>query len=82
MTNNEAKIALLDVMTISTYQNKLKGMGLHVQEVVDSSSSYGMVLSGELVRLEREIRSYISSEKNKITKFGKSIVGDIEVMKT
>ena len=80
LRSREAKVALLDLMTIGTYQNKLGSMGLRLQEIIKTTSSYGMVLSGELVRLQTEISSYISSENKKITNLVKNLIGDVEVI--
>ena len=62
-------IALLDAFVAAANDDVIKAKVLKVNNIIKSSSAYGVVLSHELLRLEDDFRSQIASKQNVIADF-------------
>ncbi len=72
-------VALLDAFAAAAWNDRIHGMELKVKELISGNSGYGIVLSNEMVRLEDDCRSHVSSKQQMISSFVANMTSRIEV---
>ena len=72
-------VALLDAFVTAAQKSNLVDMKLKVKKIISANSAYGFVLSKEMVRLEYDFKSHISSQQGRITRFISSMTNMLEV---
>eukprot|EP00795_Rhopilema_esculentum_P012024 gene12024-2609_t len=82
LRKKEVDIALLDAFTAAGLQKRLTAKGLKVKKIINANAGYGIVVSKEFVRLERDFRSYIASNQGKIASFTSNMTAELEIDNT
>ena len=72
-------VALLDAFVAAAQKSALIDKKLKVKKVISANTAYGFVLSKEMVRLENDFKSHISSNQGRITQFISNMTNMIEV---
>ncbi|XP_048580690.1 phosphatidylinositol phosphatase PTPRQ [Nematostella vectensis] len=70
----EVKGMLVDAYVASSMQHLFAGQDVYVNRVIDRSLSYGIVLSGQAVRLESACSEYMTTHKEHIVRLIKANV--------
>ena len=79
LRQKRADVALLDAFVTAAQKSNLVDMKLKVKKVISANSAYGFVLSKEMVRLEYDFKSHISSQQGQITRFISRMTDKLEV---
>ena len=79
LKNKQVDIALLDAFAAASQVAMLKKDSLKVKEVIAADAGYGVVLSHEFVRLDKDFRSFISSNQDRITSFISNMTAKLTV---
>ena len=79
LRTKEVNIALLDAFTAAGLQTRLTAKSLKVKKIIHANAGYGIVVSKEFVRLERDFRSYIASNQGQIASFTSNMTAELNV---
>ena len=79
LQHKKVDVALLDAFVAAAQKSALVDMELKVKKVISANTAYGFVLSKEMVRLENDFKSHISSNQYRITQFISNMTNMIEV---
>lgn len=79
LRRKKVDLALLDAFVTAAQRSALVDMQLKVKKVIPANTGYGIVLSKEMVRLEYDFKSYISSKQDRITQFISNMTNMLEV---
>ena len=71
--------ALLDSFVAASHQNALDARHLKIKKFIDGNSAYGLVLSGEFVRLDNDFRSQIAANQDFISQFVANMTSKLQV---
>ena len=80
--NAEVEVGLVDAISTQGYENEMEARSLSIYKILDLSSGYGTVLSGEFTRVENDMRSFVTANQAKISKFVVDQVGILTVSVT
>ena len=79
LEKKQVDAALLDAFVTASHTPTINRLNLKVKKVIPGNAGFGFVLSKELVRLESDFRSFISSEQARITEFVANMTKKLEV---
>ena len=79
LEKKQVDAALLDAFVTASHTSTINRLNLKVKKVIPGNAGFGFVLSKELVRLESDFRSFISSEQARITEFVANMTKKLEV---
>jgi len=79
LASKSVDISLLDAFVAAANAEKIKQKQLKVKEVIKTTSAYGVVLSHELLRLEDDFKSQITSKQNVIAEFVSNVTSLLKV---
>ena len=79
LVGKSVDISLLDAFVAAANSEKIERKKLRVKEVIKTTGAFGVVLSHELVRLEGDFRSQVTSKQNLIAEFVSNMTGILEV---
>ena len=72
-------VALLDAFVTAAQKFALIDKELKVKKVISANTAFGFVLSKEMVRLENDFKSHISSNQDRVTQFISAMTDMLEV---
>lgn len=78
LQQKKVDVALLDAFVTAAQKSSLIDLELKVKKVVSANTGFGFVLSKEMVRLENDFRSHITSKQHRIAAFISSMTNMIE----
>ena len=76
---NKVSIGLLDAFVTAGQKSKVTDMKLKVTKIISANTGFGFVLSKELVYLENDFRSHISSKQAPVMEFVANMTNQLEV---
>ena len=79
LEKKQVDAALLGAFDTASHTSTINELNLKVKKVIPGNAGFGFVLSKELVRLESDFRSYISSEQTLISEFVAQMTSMLEV---
>ncbi|XP_065064502.1 uncharacterized protein LOC135690773 [Rhopilema esculentum] len=79
LEKKQVDAALLDAFVTASHTPTINRLNLKVKKVIPGNAGFGFVLSKELVRLESDFRSHISSEKTLISEFVAQMTSMLEI---
>ena len=75
-------VALLDAFVTAAQKFALIDKELKVKKVISANTAFGFVLSKEMVRLENDFKSHVSSNQDRVTQFISNMTNMLEVRNT
>eukprot|EP00795_Rhopilema_esculentum_P001382 gene1382-15786_t len=79
LDKKQVDAALLDAFETASHTPTINRLNLKVKKVIPGNAGFGFVLSKELVRLESDFRSSISSEQARVTEFVANMTKKLEL---
>ena len=80
LQSGEVDAALLDAFVAASHQKTLDAKHLKVKKFIDANSGYGLVLSGEMVRLESDFRSQVIASQDFVSQFVANMTAKLQVI--
>ena len=79
LSDKHVDIALMDAFVAVAKGKYIEDKKLKVKEIIKTTDSFGFVLSHELVRLEDDFRSQVSTRQDLVAKFVANMTARLQV---
>ena len=79
VASQRVEIGIVDAISTQGYEKEIEEKSISIYKILDFNSGYGVVLSGEFARVETDMRSFVTANQAKITKFVEDQVGTLTV---
>ena len=75
VASGEVEIGLVDASMALGYEQAMEEKSLRIYKVLDYQTGYGVVLSGDAVKLEADVRAFVVSNQAYISRFVEQQIG-------
>ena len=79
VASQTVEIGLVDAISTQGYEQEIEEKSLSIYKILDMNTGFGVILSGEFTRVETDMRSFVTANQAKISKFVEEKVGILTV---